>query len=336
VISDPIDEYDPFVRGRFPVGVRTIEALDPVRKRLFPCEIWYPAAAEPEGEEIRDAAALSGGYPLVVYSHGSAAGARRMSTFLCTHLASHGYVVAALDHFEVVATELARRDGESEEERTARSEAWIANRVPDIRFLLDRLLSGAAWDPEVTFDPTRIGIMGYSFGGWTALAATAVEWRIRAVVALAPGGSSRPKPGILPAKLTFAWGRDVPALYLVGESDTFTPLDGMCELFSRTPASKRMVILRRADHLHFLDDVERSHEAVRTMSWTGALSWIPEEMRPIEELCSGEEAHLFARGLTLGHMDSVLGRREEARRFWAGDVQGELAKRGVDAIVHQP
>jgi hypothetical protein len=59
-------------------------------------------------------------------------------------------------------------------------------------------------------------------------------------------------------------------------------------------------------------------------------------MRPIEELCSGEEAHLFARGLTLGHMDSVLGRREEARRFWAGDVQGELAKRGVDAIVHQP
>jgi hypothetical protein len=39
-------EYDPFVRGRFPVGVRTIQGLDRVRDRLFPCEIWYPAAAQ--------------------------------------------------------------------------------------------------------------------------------------------------------------------------------------------------------------------------------------------------------------------------------------------------
>lgn len=336
MISDQTREYDPFIRGSFPVGVRTIEAPDPLRKRLFPCELWYPAAAEHAAEEVRDAAALAGNHPLIVFSHGSAAGARRMSTYLCTHLASHGYVVAALDHFEVVAVELSRRDGETEEERTARSEAWIANRVPDIRFLLDHLLGGARWAPDATLDPARIGIMGYSFGGWTALAATAVEWRIRAVVALAPGGSSRPKPGILPAKLGFAWGRDVPALYLVGESDTMTPLEGMYELFWRTPASKRMVILRRADHMHFLDDVERNHEAVRTISWTGPLSWIRSEMRPITELCSGNEAHLFARGLTLGHMDSVLRRREEARRFWAGDVEGELAKRGVDAVLYRP
>ena len=31
------DEYDPFVRGRYPVGVRTIQARDTVRNRLFPC-----------------------------------------------------------------------------------------------------------------------------------------------------------------------------------------------------------------------------------------------------------------------------------------------------------
>lgn len=85
------------------MGVRTIEAPDPVRKRIFPCEIWYPAAAEHAGEEVRDASALSGTYPLIVFSHGSAVGARRMCTYLCTHLASHGYVVAALDHSEVVA-----------------------------------------------------------------------------------------------------------------------------------------------------------------------------------------------------------------------------------------
>jgi hypothetical protein len=30
------DAYDPFVRGRFAVGVRTVQALDTVRNRLFP------------------------------------------------------------------------------------------------------------------------------------------------------------------------------------------------------------------------------------------------------------------------------------------------------------
>ena len=43
------DEYDPFARGRFPVGVRTIQALDTARNRLFPCEIWYPTAAQHAG-----------------------------------------------------------------------------------------------------------------------------------------------------------------------------------------------------------------------------------------------------------------------------------------------
>ncbi len=258
-----------------------------------------------------------------------------MATYLCTHLASHGYVVAAQDHSEVVAAELARRSDETAEQKAARVDGWIASRVPDVRFLLDHLL-GSAWDPTTRLDPARIGIVGYSFGGWTALAATEVETRIRAVVALAPGGSSQPKPGIIPARLAFAWGRDVPALYLVAENDTMTPLSGMYELFERTPATKRMVILRRADHIHFLDLVEAQHEAARAMSWTGELAWIPKEMRPIAELCSGEQAHLFVRGLTLAYMDATLRRREDARGFLAGDIAAALARRGVEAIVHTP
>jgi dienelactone hydrolase len=351
-------EYDPFLRGPLPVGVRTIQAHDAIRNRLFPCEIWYPAAAQHMGQDmaaetqdvftvpsadtsrsqmaVRNAAAQPGTYPLIVFSHGSGPPARLMATFLCTHLSSHGYVVAALDHSEMVAAELARKDGETEEQKTARAEAMIANRVPDIRFLLDHLLNGDAWDSEAKLDPTKVGIVGYSFGGWTALAATAVEWRIRAVVALAPGGSSQPKPGILPAKLTFSWGRDVPTLYLVAENDTMTPLAGMYELFERTPATKQMVILRRADHIHFRDNVEQDHEAARTFPWTGALEWISKEMRPIAELCSGENAQSFVRGLTLCHMDAVLRRQDEARQFLAGDIESELAARGVDVIAHKP
>ena len=263
--------YDPFARGQFPVGVRTIQALDTVRNRLFPCEVRYPAAAQHAGQDIalatqdvytvapcetprsqmavRNAAAQPGLYPLILFSHSSGDG-RLQSTFLCTHLSSHGYVVAALDHSEVITPELARRDGETGEQKTARVQAWIANRVPDIRFLLDQLLEGPTWDAEVHLDRARIGIAGHSFGGWTALAVPEVDGRIRAVVALAPGGSSQPPPNIIPAQLTFTWGRDVPTLYLVAENDTALPLAGMYELFARTRATRHMVILRRADHGH--------------------------------------------------------------------------------------
>lgn len=350
-VRKPLRTYDPFLRGRFPVGVRTIQALDKSRARSFPCEIWYPAAAQHAGHDlrlgtqdsftvppsdtprsqaaVRDAAAQPGTWPLILFSHHSG-GHRRAATFLCTHLSSHGYIVAALDHSEVVAPELQGRTGETAEQRLARVDAWMANRVPDIRFLLERLVR------ELNLDPTQIGIVGHSFGGWTALAAPEVEPRIRAVVALAPGGNHRPRPGILPVKLTFAWGRDVPTLYLAAENDVPIPLSGMYELFERTPATKQLVTLRRADHYHFMDHVEEMHETVRAMKFPEELSWMTKEMRPIVELCSGEQAHLFVRGLTLCHMDRILKHQDEAQGFSAGDVEAELAVRGVDAMVHKP
>ena len=110
----------------------------------------------------------------------------------------------------------------------------------------------------------------------------------------------------------------------------------MYELFERTPATKQMVILRRADHMHFMDNVEEMHETVRAMPFTGESAWIPKEMRPIAELCSGEQAHLFVRGLTLCQMDATLRRQEEAQRLLAGDIETELAERGVDAIAISP
>lgn len=203
-------EYDPFASGRFPVGVRTIDAPDPARGRVFPCEIWYPAhtgvADQPAGtDEARDAPPRRGAHPLVVFSHYSG-GHRRSATFLCTHLASRGYVVAALDHSEVVARELGSRDGETETERAMRIDAVVASRVPDVRFLLDYLLgpvaaaepahpAGGGQPAGIGLDAARVGLVGHSFGGWTALAAPEAEPRVRAVVAMGPGGSAHLRPG---------------------------------------------------------------------------------------------------------------------------------------------
>jgi pimeloyl-ACP methyl ester carboxylesterase len=59
--------------------------------------------------------------------------------------------------------------------------------------------------------------------------------------------------------------------FLVADNDVCLPLDGMYEIFDRIPAAKRMVVLRHADHMHFMDNVEQLHEAVRTSP-----PWIPE------------------------------------------------------------
>ena len=308
--------YDPFLPGRFTVGERSTQAFDAARNRSFPCDIWHPT----EPADI---------CPIILLSHASGGSGRRAYTFLSNHLASHGYIVAGLNHSELVAPELERREGETPEQRAARAEAAIASRVPVIRFLLNYVLS------EAQVKPAPVGIVGHSFCGWTALAAPGVVHQIQAVVALAPGGSSNPRPGILPAKLAFKWGRDVPTLVLVADNDVCVPIDGMYEIFERIPTAKRMVVLRRADHMHFMDNVEQLHEAVRTSPpWIPELDYLQKEMRPIAELCTGEQSHLFVRGLTVAHFDAVLKQNDEARRFLVCDIQAELASRGVEAFVH--
>jgi dienelactone hydrolase len=328
-------EYDPFGPGGCGVGVRTIEVRDPGRSRVFPCEIWYPAASPGPAAgaaEQRGVAAAPGLHPLIIFSHYSGGG-RRTATYLTRHLASHGYAVAAMDHSELVTPELRPGPDEDRDDRARRIEAIIASRVPDVRLLLAALtgpgrpagLAGIGLHQEL------IGVAGHSFGGWTALAAPEQEQRVRAVVALAPGGSSQPVPGVLPLTLAFGWDRSVPVLILTGDCDVPVPVDGVQEIFARAPEPKQMFVLRRADHEHFADDVEASHEALRATTLPGDAAWMSAAMLPASELCPGEHGHLFARGLTLAHLDSALRGHAPAREFLASRAERELADRGVDA-----
>jgi predicted dienelactone hydrolase len=257
--------YDPFARGPFPVAVRTTYLTDAARQRLLPTEIWYPATDAYAGQDVaestrdayellpgfpsawqeavRDAAARPGSYPLIAFSHGFG-GHRRQTTFLCTHFASHGYVVAAPDHsgntiFDIIQAIMAFQSGGELPNPTATVQEFIAARPADIRFMIDRILDGSAGDLAAHINTDGIGMTGHSFGGWTTLAVAASEPRIRAALPLAPAGGSSSLPvELIKQSLTFEWGRDVPTLFLVA-SATRCCRSPACTNCSRRPVAPR-------------------------------------------------------------------------------------------------
>lgn len=351
--------YDPFARGPFPVGVRTLQAVDPDRpERSLPLEVWYPASERWAGrdldpaswdgyellpgfpavhqEAVRDAEPRDGRFPLVAFSHGFG-GHRRQSTFLCTHLASHGYVVAAVDHtgntmLDVIQATLAAQSGASVPDALEVLGEFIAARPRDVEVAIERVLGEAAPDVAAQIDRERLVVTGHSFGGWTALTVTARLPRVRAVVALAPAGGLGSLGGEhLRHALDLEWGRDVPALFLVADKDSLLPLDSMHDILGRTSGPKRMVVLENSDHLHFCDRIEQVHEMFRMMPPPGDFARVAQAIRPISELCLPEHAYAFVRGLGLAHFDAVLKRDESAAALLESDLERTLAARAIRA-----
>jgi dienelactone hydrolase len=349
--------YDPFARGRFPVGVRTV--AERRGDRALAIEVWYPASDEHAGEDVapatrdtyelvpglptawqeaaRDATARPGRFPLVAFSHGYG-GHRRQSTFLSTHLASHGYVVAAVDHtgntiLDVMQALLVQQAGGTYPDYRTILDEFIVARPADVSFAIDRLFDGAG-GLEGRIDRERVGMAGHSFGGWTTLAVTGLDRRVRAALPLAPAGGGADLPvQQLRESLNLSWERDVPTLFIVADRDTLLPLAGMRELLERTQSRKRMVVLRDADHMHFCDRVEEIHEMFRLMPGDPLFAPFQALIPPITELCPGEHALLAVRGLGLAHMDAHLKGDDGAARFLAGDMRAALGDRGVRVDV---
>lgn len=175
-------------------------------------------------------------YPLVIISHGYP-GSRVLMTYLSENLASKGYVVTAIDHTE--STHGDKADFSS----------TLLNRPLDILFVLGEMVqmgepnAGSFLGGTIAGD--KVGLIGYSMGGYGALNATGVgvraeaanspfsvpggklksrqtdqseylatlDQRIRAVVALAPWGY----PLLFDAESMK--GLKIPSLFIVGSRD---------------------------------------------------------------------------------------------------------------------
>ena len=154
-------------------------------------------------------------YPVVLFSHGLT-GVRAVETTYMEDLASHGYVVAGIDHaYGSLATvfpdgRVAPFSGRISDFPTI-VDIWTA----DLSFVLDELARLHADDPAGRFtgglDLSRVGAVGHSAGGSAAAQAMVVDRRFDA-------GASLDAPQVGPATTQ---GFDEPFLFVFAEGSQY-------------------------------------------------------------------------------------------------------------------
>jgi dienelactone hydrolase len=143
---------------------------------------------------VQDAEVMEGKHPVVVF--GPMWGGRRtQDTFLAEELASHGYVVAAVDHpgnagrvemsdGTVVKSTMAGALSDVEATGAAGIEALWAKELAvwarDVEFVLDEM-EGADW-LRGRVDMEWVGALGHSFGGSASMALLGADKRVKCAV----------------------------------------------------------------------------------------------------------------------------------------------------------
>ena len=163
----------------WPVGSRTRRLVPEgtynwrgATTRALVTSLWYPAVSGtsmsehdigPAGSPLfrlgvwaDDGEPASGPFPLIVLSHGTG-GSAQMMAWLARALASHGYVVAAVNH----------PGNNALEEYTPEGFLLWWERARDLTVVIDMLIADAEFGRIV--DPRRIGAAGFSLGGYTVI-----------------------------------------------------------------------------------------------------------------------------------------------------------------------
>ncbi len=92
----------------------------------------------------------------------------------------------------------------------------------------------------------KIAVAGYSFGAWVGLLAASVNNMVDFMIAIAPP--------ITLFNFNYLKNTKKPKLFIIGDSDDFTPLNDFLVFYEEIPNPKKYVILPGVDHFY------RGHE----------------------------------------------------------------------------
>jgi predicted dienelactone hydrolase len=154
------DHPDLTAPGAFTWRLKEFILRDKSRDRIIPTHLYLPVATYPSQPPAPP-------FPVIVISHGVASD-RSSFAYLATHLASHGFAVAVLEHpgsnAERIERYLTGLAGPIEAQE-------FINRPLDIKFLLDELEIKVKSDPQLQgkLHLQQVGAIGHSFGGYTVL-----------------------------------------------------------------------------------------------------------------------------------------------------------------------
>jgi dienelactone hydrolase len=152
-----------------------------------------------------DAAPAAGAFPLVLFSHCHNC-TRLSNATTAARLASHGFVVLAVDHADnTLWDHLAGHDADLDS-------AFLEIRAADVRFVLDRVAAGET-PVAGTADLARVGVFGHSFGAVTAGRVAQLDDRIRAAAALCAPMENPLIQGVMLAEV------EQPLLFVVAQED---------------------------------------------------------------------------------------------------------------------
>ncbi|MHC5743525.1 MAG: alpha/beta hydrolase [Nostoc sp.] len=156
--------FDPSQPGSAQVKILNLSLNDQKRDRKIPVDIYWSTAATPDK-------------PVIVFSHGFGS-VRTDLRYLAEHLASHGYVVAALEH---PGSNQANANLALQGKTRVMQPQEFLYRPQDISFVLDELakLNQTTNHPlQGKLATTNAMVVGYSFGGGTALALAGAELQL--------------------------------------------------------------------------------------------------------------------------------------------------------------
>lgn len=144
--------------GTFTWNKRTITLYDQQRDRRYLADLYLPITRKP--------------VPVIVISHGLGSD-RYDFAYLAEQLASYGFAVAVPEHPGSNTAQLrALLNGRSNEVTNPKE---FINRPLDVKYLLDVLEQLDRSNPNFQLQTQQVGIVGHSFGGYTALALAGAE-----------------------------------------------------------------------------------------------------------------------------------------------------------------